>query len=236
MDYSSEIADGGTTYYASVAAIDSSSHDTAVFVPDQFHTNPAISVILYLHGHNISHYPDLRTFIHGPYTRPLRKAVGKDGRFALAIPWLQNKSNANYIVASTQAFDAYFGAVLGLVRRPPGSAGTTTANSVTLVLSAHSGGGSPMSGAIMLSSAFIDRVVAAWGFDSMYGRHADDWTAWAKANPKSAVYVYYTDETERDSQKLAELGKSLKNVHVRRSSVGHMEVPPHYFPLLLKLL
>src|SRR5579859_4696299 len=97
MDYSDEIADGGTTFYSVFAAADGSSHDNAVFIPSQFHTTPTIAVILYLHGHNNT-YPDLRSYINRPNTRPLRSAVSSDGRFALAIPWLQSRSNAVHIV------------------------------------------------------------------------------------------------------------------------------------------
>jgi hypothetical protein len=236
MDYSSEIADRGTTYYTQLAAMDGSLHDTAVFVPDGYHADPATKLILYLHGWNIEGFADLRQFLHGSHTQPLRKAVGSDGRFALAVPWLQNRSNASHIVASTQAFDAYLNSVLGLIGRAQGGAGSPAASSTTLALSAHSGGGAAMSAAIMLSSGFIDRVVAAWAFDSMYGSTASTWAGWAKANSKSDVYVYYTVQTQRDSNSLAALAKGLKNVHVAASEVGHMETPPRYFPGLLKLV
>ena len=236
MDHTSEIADGGTTHYAQFAATDGSLHDTAVFLPDGYHADPATKLILYLHGHNIEGFADLRCFIHGSHTQPLRKAVAADGRFALAVPWLQNRSNASHIVASTQAFDAFLDSVLGLIGRSQGGVANTGASSTTLVLSAHSGGGAPMSAAIMLSSGFIDRVVATWAFDSMYGSTADTWAGWAKANPKSDVYVYYTSETARDSGNLAARAKGLKNVHVAASATGHMDTPPHYFPELLHRL
>ena len=238
MDYSDEVADGGTTFYSRIPAIDGLSHDTAVFIPDQFHTTPTIDLILYLHGHNPT-FPDLRSYIHRANTRPLRTAVSADGRFALAIPWLQAKSNAAHIVGSTQAFDMYLNAIIALIQaQRPGNTTFAASPSVSLVLSAHSGGGSGMSKAIALSSGYIDHVVSAWGFDCMYADNSAVWVAWASANPNSSMYVYYTDSggTAGNSKKLDKASLSLLNVSVQRTDVAHDEVPKRYYPDLLSTL
>jgi hypothetical protein len=238
MDYSDEIADGGTTFYSSIAAVDGLSHDTAVFIPDQFHITPTIDLILYLHGHNNT-YADLRSYIHRNNTRPLRSAVSADGRFALVIPWLQSRSNAAHIVGSTQAFDMYLDAVVALIQNErPGDAGFAASSSVSLVLSSHSGGGSGMTKAITLSSGYIDHVVSVWGFDCLYSDHSDNWVAWARANPTSSMYVYYTDTggTAGNSKILDNASASLLNVSVQRTDGAHDEVPKRYFPDLLSIL
>jgi hypothetical protein len=238
MDYSDEIADGGTTFYSGIVAADGLSHDTAVFVPDQFHTTPTIDLILYLHGHNNT-YADLRSYIHRNNTRPLRSAVSADGRFALAIPWLQSRSNAAHLVGSAQALDMYLGAVLALIQsKRPGGAGFAASPSVSLVLSAHSGGGSGMSKAITLSSGYIDHVISVWGFDCMYADHSRSWAAWASANASSSMFVYYTDGggTASNSQKLDSATAALTNVSVQRTDTPHDEVPKRYFGDLLSTL
>lgn len=234
MDYSNEVADSGTTFYSAVTALDGSAHDTAIFVPDKFHVTTTVDVILYFHGFNDT-YADLRSYIHRPNTRPLRKAAGDDGRFALVIPWLKNRSDASYIVGSSQAFDVFMSSVLGSI--PTASTDAVTP-SLNLVLSAHSGGGKAMSKAITLSSAYIDRVVSAWGFDCMYADHSSDWSAWASAHPQSTLYVYYTDSggTAANSKTLDSATSSLINVSVARAAVGHDEVPKQYFPDLLSTM
>jgi hypothetical protein len=238
MDYSSEVADGGTTFYSRIPALDGSSHDTAIFIPDKFHTTPTLDVILYLHGHNDT-YADLRSYIHRPNTRALRPAVSGDGRFALVIPWLKNRSDASHIVASTQAFDLYMNTVVGQITPAgTGSGDFSVSPSVSLVLSAHSGGGKGMSKAITLSSAYIDSIISVWGFDCMYADHSSDWAAWAGAHPKSTMYVYYTDTggTAANSKILDSATASMINVSVSRTGVGHDEVPKRYFPDLLSTL
>src|SRR3954447_14898322 len=121
MDYSREIADGGSTYYSSIGAPDGSSHDTAIFIPDGFMQDPTISLILYYHGHQTG-YPDVRSYINRANTRPLRAAVGKDKTFALVIPWLGTNSDAGDITASATAFDTFLDAVCAeIVRRVAGA-------------------------------------------------------------------------------------------------------------------
>jgi hypothetical protein len=238
MDYSNEIADDGTTLYSKIPAIDGLSHDTAVFIPNKFHTSPTIDLILYLHGHNNT-YPELRSYIHRPNTRPLRSAVSDDGRFALVIPWLQSRSNATHIVGSTQAFDKYIDAVIALIQTAvPGAPSVAVSPSISLALSAHSGGSSGMSEAITLSSGYIDHVVSVWGFDCLYADHSSSWAAWATVNPQSSMYVYYTDSggTAANPKTLDRVTSSLTNVSVQRTDVAHDEVPKRYFPDLLSTL
>lgn len=240
MNYDPEVADGGTTYYSSIAG-----HDSATFVPGAFHQDPAIRLILYFHGHQ-SGYPDLRAFINRPNTRPLRNAVAADGRYALVIPWLGTNSDANHIVGSAQAFDAYIAAVCaGLWSGQAPAPAFPIAPNLELVLAAHSGGGVAMTTVIGLGgSRTVGNISSAWALDCFYSPGiittaspdvSGPWIAWARANPQKSMYLYYTGGTPMlNSQVIMKAG--LANVHGQQSAVSHDETPKTYFPTLLKAM
>jgi hypothetical protein len=242
MLYTPEIADGGAMYYVSISASDGSNHDTAIFVPDKFHTTPGIDVILYFHGHNDS-YPDLRSYVNRPNTRALRPAVSANGQYALIIPWLGKRSNGTHIVGSTAAFDIYLTAainqVLGKASVDPDFIGPP-AFLESLVLSAHSGGGVALSSTISLGSSFLDKVVSVWGFDCFYSDASKKWINWANSNANKTMFVYYTDlgnPTKGTMSNSVKIDKGTgTNVTVERSKAVHDEIPKYYFPYLLKKL
>jgi hypothetical protein len=61
----------------------------------------------------------------------------------------------------------------------------------TVILAAHSGGGSPMLRIAAGSDRYARKVKECWGFDSMYGGVAPGWLAWAKTHPGRTYYAYY---------------------------------------------
>lgn len=241
MLYTPEIADGGTTYYVSITALDGSSHDTAIFVPGRFHTTPGVDAILYFHGHNDS-YPDIRSYVNRPNTRALRPALAADGRFALIMPWLGNRSNASHIVASDAAFDLYMTAAINQIF----SNASVNPDFVgppqfleSLVLSAHSGGGRALSAAISLGSSFIDKTVSVWAFDCFYSNDNRKWIGWANANPEKTMSIYYTDLGDPQKGTMTNslaIGRGAKSVQVARSKVEHDKIPMTYVPELLTKL
>ena len=244
MNYTTEIADGGTTYYSGIAALNGQPHDSATFIPSTYHQDPAIRLILYFHGHQTS-YPDLRSFLHRPNTRPLRKAVGADGRYALVMPWLGQNSDASHIVGTAAAFALYMGSVLAsLWSQAPPPLFTFVPN-LEIVLASHSGGGVAMTAAIGLDGSGYPPVMnTAWGLDCFYSPGdittaysgiSDPWIAWAGNDPSRSMELYYTGGTPSLNSK-AIVAAGLPNVHGRQSAVGHDETPKKYFPELLKAM
>jgi len=240
MDYSREIADGGSTYYISVPGADGQVHDTAVFIPNSFHQDPTISLILYFHGHHTA-YADLRSYINRANTRPLRAAAGTDGRFALIMPWLGKNSDASHIVAGAASFDSYLDAVVAeITTRTAGPSAMSPG--FRLVVSAHSGGGVAMTTTISMGgSRYTGRIISAWALDCFYSpgiittASADvstPWINWARSNPRASMYLYYTGGTPALNSNTI-MAAGLANVHGEQSRVGHDETPKEYFPTLL---
>ncbi len=244
MNYTTEIADGGSTYYSSIAALNGQSYDSATFIPSKYHQDPTIRLILYFHGHQTS-YPDLRAFLHRPNTRPLRKAAGADGRYALVMPWLGQNSNASHIVGTPAAFALYLGTVINNLWGQVAPPLITFVPNLEIVLASHSGGGVAMTTAITLGgSGYTGVMNTAWGLDCFYSPGeiitasstvSAPWISWASADPKRVLELYYTGGTPSLNSK-AIVAAGLPNVHGHQSGVGHDETPVQYFPVLLKAM
>jgi fermentation-respiration switch protein FrsA (DUF1100 family) len=237
MSYTTQVSAGGRTFYQNI-----NGHDSAVFVPDKFHTTPGIDLIIYFHGWNDA-YSNIHDYINGPNRTTLRNAVADDGRFALAMPYLEKRSKAGHIVDSTAAFDAYVNAVTDLIF----SKGSVDPEFIgppqvlrRLIIAAHSGGGGALNASILLPSNFIEKVVSVWGLDCFYSDSSARWISWTKAHPLSSLHVYYTDlgipgkGTMENSKKIASGCGSCSNVKVSSSKVVHDLIPKEYFPTLLK--
>jgi len=61
----------------------------------------------------------------------------------------------------------------------------------SIILAAHSGGGSPMLRIAAGQDQYAMKIKECWGFDSMYGLVAPNWIAWAKSHPQQRLYAYY---------------------------------------------
>lgn len=244
MNHATEIADGGKTYYLSIPGMNGQPHDTALFIPDKYHEETTIRLILYFHGHQTS-YPDVRSFLHRPNTRPLRKAAGTDGRYALVMPWLGQNSNASHIVGDPGAFGWYMGTVISNLWGLGAPPMVTFLPNLEIVLAAHSGGGVAMTAAIGLDgSGYPPLMNTAWGLDCFYSPGdittaysgiSDPWIAWAGNDSSRSMELYYTGGTPSLNSK-AIVAAGFPNVHGHHSAVGHDETPKKYFPELLKAM
>jgi hypothetical protein len=238
----------GTTHRRAIATLDGTAVETAVFIPDRFHITPGVDLILYYYGMT-RHYgsSDLDHYISQDDFSKVFDAVGSDGRFALAFPWLGNSPNSagiqEHITKSAQHFEAYLSAVIDVVLangfRMPGFIGPVESLR-RLILAGHSAGGVSLRRTIALHSKFSNKVVSAWCLDCFYGIRTSDWIAWKKTKPERSIFCYYTinrddpaNSTHDESEKLRDALKGQKNVEVQPAKAGHHRIPSYYFPKLL---
>ena len=241
MDHTSELADGGTTYYLEVPDTGGTNHDTALFIPDKYQYDTATRLILYYHGWTRGN-PDVRSYLHWTTPLPMRKILASDGRFALAMPWLGVKAQEfGHITGSAKAFDGYLNAVISAIRsHATGSGGSGAPPAVQLILVAHSGGGDPLDATIILASPFVKAVQDVWGFDCFYTDRSERWIHWANADKDNHhLTINYIDTgTEKNntaptSRKIG--GSTGKNAPTHE--VGdHENMPKNLLPGLLKTI
>lgn len=232
MRYDPEVADGGTTFYMRLTGPGGARHDAAVFVPAAFHSTPRVDLILYLHG--LTHQPDLRAYMNRRQSREIRSAVGRAGRYALAVPWLGPSADAGFLVRGVPEFETCVGQ---MARAAAENAGDTTGCPVelglnTLALAAHSGGGNGLRQAAWLTSAFIGRVAEVWAFDCFYWEEGARWADWARKYPSAQLRAWWTGgRTAVQGRILAAAG--LPNVSSVATSIPHDEIPNRLLPGLL---
>ncbi len=240
-------ASNGTIHRRAIAARDGAAIETAIFIPDRFHITPGVDLILYYHGMT-AHYgsADLDHYIAEKDFSALFDAVGADGRFALAFPWLGKSPNhagiQEHITKSAQDFDAWLEAAILVIlaegARRPGFIGPVELLR-RLVLAGHSAGGVSLRRTIALHGKFAGKVVSAWCLDCFYGITIDDWIAWKKGRPQRSIFCYFTEgpdprnSTKDESEKLLKALKGQENVEILPSKVGHHHIPKYYFPKLL---
>lgn len=249
MDYTTEVADGGKTFYLRLPDAGGRNHDTAVFIPDRFHTSPNVDLILFLHGYtDAGKYPDVRAYMHNPKIQPLRKAVADDGRFALAMPYLGDRSNAQFVTGSDAALAAYLNWVVGFVAdNGPGQNVCLIQFALNkLVLAGHSGGGTGLLEAAQRNGTFASRLQAVWALDCMYGGEGGTWAGWARTHPDVKLHVLWhhyhpeipnpakDEPTKKQADRISAAG--LSNVTVEEAAVEHGMIPAHHFPALLRTL
>lgn len=200
---------------------------TAIYLPSSVKAASAIDVILYLHGHKGS-IPGRNTSIR-EYLKhkhwPLREVLDATGRhFVLVAPTLGPKSEAGSLVS--KGLDWYLGRVTSALVAHAGYAAPPLVR--TLILAAHSGGGSPMRRLALSKATHAAAVTECWGFDCLYSKQdPTDWPIWAKAHPQSRLFVHFQCSTCSLSRKL--VAQRLPNVFVGYSLApdprGHYNVP-----------
>jgi hypothetical protein len=85
----------------------------------------------------------------------------------------------------------------------------------TLILAAHSGGGTPM--LRFAQGATIAKVRECWGFDSMYGS-SSAWVDWAAAGGK--YFLFWTAEGAINSDKYGNNVTKMQNILAKANGVG----------------
>lgn len=241
MDHTSEAADGGMTYYLELPGADGANHDTALFVPDKYHHDPATRLIVYYHGWTRGN-PDLRSYLHWTTPLPIRKILADDGRFAFAMPWLGVKSlERDHITGSTAAFDAWLNAVIAAINpRGTASAGSGATPKVQLILAAHSGGGDALDATIILASAFVKAVQDVWAFDCFYTDRSERWIHWANADKDNHhLTIFYIDTGNPRSNTAPasrEIGRRTGKNAPTHELGDHENMPKNLLPGLLKTI
>lgn len=172
--------------------------DTGIYIPNSFRPDSETALVIYLHGHKTL-YPGNKVLIKGYWDGSkfpffaLREEVAASGKNVIFVaPSLGAKSQAGNLV-NKGGFDAFIKKVLASVNnhyliprnlRP--------LNDIeNIILSAHSGGGSPMFKIARGTDRYAQKIKECWGFDSMYGWVAAAWLAWAKTHPKQNLYAYF---------------------------------------------
>ncbi|MFN0109458.1 MAG: D-alanyl-D-alanine carboxypeptidase family protein [Blastocatellia bacterium] len=171
---------------------------TGIYVPNSFKPESGVTVIVYLHGHK-GKYPGnaatIKTYWDGarfPFFA-LREEVSASGQNVIFVaPPLGPKSEPGSLI-EPGGFDAFMQQVLAgfnqhyLMPRH----GRRISEVRSIILAAHSGGGSPMLSIAKGKDQYARKIKECWGFDSMYGLVAPSWIAWAKSHPQQSFYAYY---------------------------------------------
>ena len=170
---------------------------TGIYIPNSFRPDSEIVIVLYLHGWK-GDYPGNAVLINGYWDGArfpffaLREEVNASGQNVIFVaPSLGPKSEAGSL-RQPGGFDAFMKQVLSglnehyLMPRY----GSRTRDVQSIILSAHSGGGSPMLGMATGRDQYAMKIKECWCYDSMYGPVAQDWLRWAKSHPQQRLYVY----------------------------------------------
>lgn len=200
---------------------------SGIYIPPTFNIARPFELIVYLHGHKGKH-PGNNVGIDGYWDGSrfpffaLREEVNAGRRnVVFAMPALGAKSQAGNLV-QPGGFDRYIEAVLSGLGAHAGQKTGGIPQPQSIILCAHSGGGTPMRRIVQLKDRYAQQVSECWGFDSLYGG-VSEWTTWARKHPEKKLFVYYLGSTEENSKSLR--ARKLSNVWVSRSSKGHFWVP-----------
>jgi hypothetical protein len=191
-------AHGETIYLQIGLGMGKNLASAGIYIPNSFKPDSGVTVILYLHGHK-GMYPGNAALIKGYWdgTRfpffALREEVSSGGQNVIFVaPSLGPKSEAGTLI-KRGGFDAFMQQVLAgfnehyLAPRH----GRRISDVRSIILAAHSGGGSPMLRIATGQDQYARKIKECWGFDSMYGLVAPRWIAWAKSHPQQSLYAYY---------------------------------------------
>jgi hypothetical protein len=195
---SEKAADGETLYGKIGLGMGKTLAYTGIYVPNSFRADSDIVVVVYLHGHKGA-YPGNAVLINGYWdgTRfpffALREEVNASGQNVIFVaPSLGPLSQAGSL-SQKGRFDTFMEQVLPglnehyLMPRH----GRRIRDVQSIILAAHSGGGSPMLNTAKGTNRYAVKIKECWCFDSMYGPVAQAWVGWAKSHPKASLYIYY---------------------------------------------
>lgn len=193
-----EKASYGETLYLNIGlGMGKSLASTGIYIPNSFRPDSELVIVLYLHGWK-GDYPGNAVLINGYWDGArfpffaLREEVNESGQNVIFVaPSLGPKSEAGSL-RQPGGFDAFMKQVLSglnehyLMPRY----GSRIRDVRSILLSAHSGGGSPMLSLATGKDQYAMKIKECWCYDSMYGPVAQDWLGWAKSHPQQRLYVY----------------------------------------------
>ena len=204
---------------------------TGIYVPERYRLprSRRVDMIVYLHGHK----KGMRNFandmsIDSYWNRaevdslfPLREALDQTGRNVILVaPTLGHTSRAGSLVHAN-GLDWYLDQVLEALRSH-GPLGRDALHLGTLILAAHSGGGSVMRKLATSSSPCTANLKECWAFDAMYDAvGSQQWARWASWATDSKLYVHYRDVPGKPrtyGRELARATHGSNNVSVQGSS------------------
>jgi hypothetical protein len=199
---------------------------TGIFIPENYSLQPAVDLILYLHGHKtdspgsdalIAEYWDKKYPVFA-----LREEINASGmNVILVAPTLALKSEAGDL-ARPDGLDKYLDKVLVALKAygPYKDATPTLGN---LILAAHSGGGMYMRRLATSGNRAAGNIRECWGFDSLYNSgDVDPWRRWAKSDSqKRRLYSYYRGGLPKDNSQNLE----------RDASSGRIDKLPNIFAI-----
>jgi hypothetical protein len=211
---------------------------TGIFIPKNYHLQPRVDMILYLHGYH-REQPNLS--IDGYWqTLPLRafreRVNDSQKNVILVSPTLGPRSQAGWL-AQPGGLDRYLDQILAALTMygPYQGLSPTLGN---IILSAHSGGGSPMTSIVLANQRYTSFIRECWAFDSMYGG-SSAWADWAVKNPQARLYNYYRQTRDKDGRpnntwppSEALQRRNLPNVITTAllpSTIAHDQVPIQYW-------
>ncbi|MEP7337945.1 MAG: hypothetical protein ABI977_09395, partial [Acidobacteriota bacterium] len=212
---------------------------TGIFIPDGFKPQPAIDVILYLHGHDLAGCNKVietywRTKCQPHF--PLREGVNAGGKNVILVtPTLGSKSESG-ILTQAGALDNYLDQVVAAINTHGPYAGKPQTPRIgNIILACHSGGGYPMRQIALANNRYGNQIRECWGFDCTYNTGDDTlWAQWAKRSPQAKLYIYYRPKTGTAPRAESLKRKNLPNVSVEASPKGHNQVPITYWKTRLQ--
>lgn len=216
---------------------------TGVYIPQNFTPGNEIDLLIYLHGHKTKYIDnDIDVSIDKLWTAAVqpkflfREILNESGRnLILAAPTLGPRSQPGTLITD-DGFTSFINQVLLALKTHCSLFSSFDNISVrSIILAAHSGGGSPMRKIATLPAAnhYAQLIQECWGFDCTYSGSADynGWYSWAKAYPAKKIYIYSIPgkTTARTANRLASLTPALPNIFVENSRTDdHNSVPGMY--------
>jgi len=236
---------------------------TAIYVPQNFKPAAETDLIIYLHGYldgipdfikpggGKVYIPPIQYYLN--YVKPpntkyfnFREIINRSGKNVVFVaPTLGGKSQSGNLVKN---FDNYVDQVIWAInehifkaRKIPGKL-----NLGNLILTAHSGGGSPMLKiAQQAASKYVALVKSYWGFDSWYQGSAP-WDLIANdisKNKKSVTicaYRYNSGGVPKEDKKIVFVTRAaddqgLKNI-TKKGEDLHFPLLPYFFEERMKNL
>ena len=223
---------------------------TAVYFPPRHAvSSKKLDVVLWLHGYYVK---DHKFLFHGDPAR-IREQVRDSGKDVVLIaPFLGyeysvgNSVAGNYNVgdlATPKWGERYLDQIIAAISKfqTPDAEPAPLLQIGKLVIACHSGGGNGMRNLVGSLGKYQSNLAACWGFDCLYGAHAnpDDatfWYQWLSGPNASALEIIYGPSTLPQSVKLHLMGRGLATADGNRAepsrpavnnlsvSIGHYDV------------
>ena len=223
---------------------------TAVYFPPRHAvSSKKLDVVLWLHGYYVK---DHKFLFHGDPAR-IREQVRDSGKDVVLIaPFLGyeysvgNSVAGNYNVgdlATPKWGERYLDQIIAAISKfqTPDAEPAPLLQIGKLVIACHSGGGNGMRNLVGSLGKYQSNLAACWGFDCLYGAHAnpDDatfWYQWLSGPNASALEIIYGPSTLPQSLKLHLMGRGLATADGNRAepsrpavnnlsvSIGHYDV------------